>query len=121
MNDREFLESLKEKYPDSLPYWKEYLEDDEPLTIMALSHFADYVIELIQKGNFDNVKAIFDYMEFLLQKGAENEQTAIATGFLEYLDNASFKDVKVKEALNLLGDECRAYLKAWEDFWKGRK
>lgn len=121
MNEKKLLESLKDRYPDSLPCWEEYLEDEEILTIVALSHFADFVIDLIHKDKLNKAQEIFDYMESVLQKDDQNIREAVTTGFLEQLDNVALEDERVKKALSLLGDECKAYLKAWDDFWKGKK
>lgn len=121
--EKDLLEILKAKFPESIRYWKEYLEDEEfqGMTVSALTNFAYYAIDLIQKNDCDETKKLFDYMEYLLLHGDQGVQDAVATGFLEALDNASFKDEKVKKALALLGEESKAYLKAWDDFWKDKK
>jgi hypothetical protein len=80
--------------------------------------FTNYVTDLIiENKNHDELKSIFEYVEFLLNQGDAEVKEAVATCFLENLINsAASNDISSLKFVNLLGKESKEYCKAWDEF-----
>jgi hypothetical protein len=117
ISDENCIELLKEKFPKFVPYWESYKDFawDLGLTIRLIP-FGDYVIDVIKSDNQEEIKRIFDFVEFLLINGDESVQTCITTGFLEHLLSEDPEQIQFKTFAKFLGPNSISYCKAWDEF-----
>ncbi len=83
---------------------------------MKILPFGEYAIDVIKSNDEIEVKRIFDFVEFLLHAGDESVQTAMTTGFLEYLMNNDPDEIKFSKFAKYLGENAIGYCKAWDEF-----
>lgn len=115
ITDERCLELMKKTFPNFSAYWDSYIENygsDLGLTTQ-MSPFEDYAVDAIQAKDEIKIKKIFDFVEFLLINGDESVQSAITTGFLEYLMNITPEQIKPSAFIQYMGknaiEHCRAY------------
>jgi len=109
---------IKEKFPAFIPHWRAYLRRfglDQGIMIQ-MSPLIDYVVEVVKQQDENEIKSIFDYIEFLMCDGDEYVQTAIATGFLEGLLNKDPDEIQFIKFRQYLGKETLAHCRAWDIF-----
>ena len=109
---------MKETFPKFIPYWEEYKGEsgtDEGF-FSQLEPFEEYSLEEIKSGKKAEIKRIFDFVEFLLREGNESVQTAICTGYLEYLMSKDPDEIQFSTFVKYMGEEAIAYCKGWDEF-----
>jgi hypothetical protein len=112
------IELMKETFPHFLHYWDKFIQDfgaDEGLSIQMIP-FGDYAIDMIKSNNVSQIIRIFDFVEYMLIDGDEPVQNAIATSFLEYLQNQDPDEIQFSKFSKYMGKEAIAYCKAWDEF-----
>jgi hypothetical protein len=109
---------IKEKFPRFNGYWDSYISDcgSGDGIIMQMLPFIEYVVEIIKSGDENEIKRIFDLVEFLMCNGNVLVQTAIATGFLEGLLNKDPEEIQFIKFRKYLGKETIGYCRAWDIF-----
>ncbi len=130
VSDKELINLIKEKFPKFIPYWEDYdnywncdedtisdkdIISDEDL-ISEMIPFVSYVVEVIKSNDTLEIKKIFDFVEFLMSNGNELVQTAIATGFLEYLLSKDPDEIQFIKFRQYLGHKTIEYCRAWDRF-----
>ena len=112
------IELIKEWFPNILPYWDRFIQDfgsDEGLSIQMFP-FEEYAIDTIKSDNANEIKKIFNFVEWMLHDGDDSVQNAIATVFLEYLQNKSPDEIQFSKFSQYMGKEAIEYCKAWDKF-----
>jgi hypothetical protein len=119
INRRICMELILETDPGFIDDWDSHLEEWKdwkglPITACSdLSAFADYIDSQITSNQMIPLEPIFNLIEKLMIEGDEEVRTAVATCFLESLQNMNTpQDIWVP----LLGPQSREYCKAWDDF-----
>lgn len=113
-----FINLIKEKFPKFIAYWESYISEwglDEGLTIQMLP-FSDYAIDVIKSNDENEIKRVFDFVEFLLCNGDESVTYAITTSFLEYLLSHDPDEIQFSKFSRYLGENTVNYCKAWDKF-----
>src|SRR5690242_20544653 len=107
INADNFIDELKTTFPDFLPYWNAHV--DYWGQGLGLSNdimpFSDYVLDIIKSNNADQLKVVFDYIEFLMVHGDQAIQDATATSLLEYLLSKDPEEIQFSKFAHLLGPE----------------
>lgn len=97
-------------------YLKTWGEDCGGLCVRC-SEFAGLAIEKFHRMSQTERKLLFGTVELFLTEGDEDVQDAVATCFLEDIASAVYENkVSAKLLVPLLGEESRAYCKAWDEF-----
>ncbi len=116
----EIMDEILRMFPDFQKKWEEYLqywESSSPGLCLDLAEFAHWL-----EGRFNNfdiplLQTLFQKIEFWVSKGTQDIQDAVATCFLESLQNAvDAKKIPGKALFKLLGPESIAYCRAWDKF-----
>lgn len=118
ITDENLISLLKEKFPDFIPYWESYVEYwgiNQGLTIQ-ITPFSDYVVDVIKSKNEDEIKHVFDFIEFSICNGDESVQTTMTTSFLEDLLSRAPTEINFSTFAKYLGEESKEYCKAWDKF-----
>lgn len=118
INKDNLISVLKENLPKFTPFWEDFVKNwglSMGLTT-KLYPFSDYVVATIKSGDNDEIKKIFDFVEFLLHEGSNEVKDAIATGFLEDLLNKDPDEIRFIKFTQYLGKETIAYCRAWNEF-----
>lgn len=118
ITDDDCISLIKEKFPEFLSYWQSYINywgSDLGLTIQMLP-FSEYTLEVIKSNNQNEIRKIFDFVEFLICNGDESVQNAITTSFLESLLNKDPGEIKFSHFSNFLGENTINYCIAWDKF-----
>jgi hypothetical protein len=112
------IELIKESFPKFPPYWESFIRDfgSDPGLIFQMLPFEEYTIDAIKANDEVEIKKIFDFIEFLLCNGDDYVQTAITTGFLEYLMNKDPDEIKFSKFVQYLGKNSIEYCRAWDKF-----
>ncbi len=78
---------IKENFPKFSSYLEGFSKDFGPElgTTVQMIPFAEYTIDILKFSDEHELKRIFNLVEFLLNRGNQSAQDAIATGFLESL------------------------------------
>lgn len=121
VDEDQCIHIILEKNPKFNEKWNEYLDFWRSEKMRGLCNdlgaFSDYVRDLLQKKEVEDLKEIFDLIEWLLLNGTDEVKDAITTGFLENLLNyCSYGSISPKSFVYLLGSESRKYCKAWDEF-----
>ncbi len=119
VTEKNCIETLIREFPNFSPYWKVYCEEEgesSGLIFDVMMCFGDYIIDLIKINNIDELKNVFNFVEYLICHGDESVQTAMTTGLLEGLLNISPKKIKFKVICPYLGKESKEYCRAWDEF-----
>ena len=112
-----------ERYNNYLKEW----ENEERSPGMDISEFSDYICEKLKNKEEAPFRELFQLIEKFIVDGNEVLRTAATTQFLENLINVSSNgDFPLESFANYLGEESKAYCKAWdeacgvnnEDIWK---
>lgn len=114
---------ILEKFPEfkeSLE-WKEHLEfwdNEEAGSCNEMSVFSHYINRrLNENASEEEIKLVFDFIEFLMKEGDQATRDVAATCFLENLLNYdSAGRLKAKIFIPFLGEESRGYCIAWDEF-----
>lgn len=123
MTEEQYMNLILKKFPNFHGAWQEYMDDwlepgETSLNHMmtALSHYAEDL--MIKGGAEQELKNMFVLIEKLLQDGnPDYVHVAAATFFLENLINvASWGTISPFSFVHLLGEESKAYCKAWDEF-----
>jgi hypothetical protein len=94
----------------------DWLPDDPPVTIV-MGEFAEAVCDHIEELSDSDKEVIFKTVEKVLVSGDDEAKNAVATGFLEALQGrASANTFDFSKVTNYLGEEARAYCRAWDKF-----
>ncbi len=94
----------------------DWFPDDPPVTIV-MGAFAHAVCDHIDELSGSHKHAIFRAVEEALVSGADDTKNVVATGFLEALQGrASANTFDFAKVTNYLGEEARAYCRAWDKF-----
>lgn len=101
-------------------YYKHTVDWDPEANVHSkMIEFSHYIGDMIETEKHENLKAVFNSMEFLLneQNADEDVKNAVCTCFLENLINAySDKEHFLKIFIPLLGPNSKEYCKAWDEF-----
>ena len=111
------IEVLKQEFPKSISYWVKFGSDldTEDGIIFALIPFEQYTIDVIKANDKSEMKRIFDFVEYLVSEADNAVQTAMTTGYLEYLMNEP-EEIQFKTIVKYLGNNSIEYCKAWDKF-----
>ncbi|WP_316355617.1 DUF7674 family protein [Candidatus Neptunichlamydia sp. REUL1] len=118
ITEEKCIELMKEKFPKFLPYWEKYVEEeglDDGITIKVIP-FAEYTIDRLNLCDDLELGKIFDLVEFLLNRGDQSVQNAMATGYLECLMHKDPNEIKFRGFVKFLGKHSLEYCKAWDKF-----
>ena len=118
VSDKELIDLIKEKFPKFIPYWEIYVSqrgDDEDI-IMQMMPLTDFVVDVIKSRDEKEIERVFIFIEFLMCKGNDYVQTAIATGFLEDLINYDPDEIQFINFSQYLGKKTISHLRAWNAF-----
>jgi hypothetical protein len=114
------MKEILKKFPSFELDWKLHCEG--PFGNIGLSmdlgEFSHYTSKLLMRNKSQDqneLKEIFNYIEYLLQFGDDEVKNAAATCFLETISN-QVPDIKPSNFVPLLGKESKEYLKAWDEF-----
>ncbi len=109
---------LKEKFPKFIPYWEtftNYWEIYEGITAL-MTPFSQYAVEVIKANDTNEIKKIFDFIEFLLSNGDDSVRNAVTTIFLENLMNKDPDEIQFTTFAKYLGENSIGYCRAWDKF-----
>lgn len=81
----------------------------------ALAEVAEMALAFARAGDRSRLVSVFRIAEQGLVSGTETVKDAVATQFLEALQHASDDEV-ARIWVPLLGEESRAYCRAWDEF-----
>jgi hypothetical protein len=123
----DMMPKLIETCPSFVPKWQEFLaewrgEDDLPLYI-ALADLARHLIGLVERGEMDEMPAVFRVVERWHVEGDEYVREAATVGLLEALQNLNLHEHGTNPAQfrAMLGPQslrCWDELAAsWEEFF----
>lgn len=112
------VQILMSKFPKFVRYWESEIEEQGfASSIMAqMKPLIDYVIDLARNEEMDELKKVFEFVEFLVAHGDDAVQTAITTGFLEGLMHSDREKFKFKFICRFLGVETKSYCRAYDEF-----
>lgn len=91
-------------------------EDYAGLIHLQVSPMARHANEVIQTGQFDELKRLFDFFHHVVTKVDSVVENALFVSFLEHIDMAGESE-KAKHARRLLPAE---HLPVWQALWEGR-
>ena len=118
----ECIPFILERFPGFQSGWTahlEYWEGEAAGLCNDMGAFTHYVCELLaaREPPSAELRAIFEMIEDLMVRGDEEVKDAVATCFLENLQNSeSAGRIKAESFVPLLGKESRAYCRAWDAF-----
>ena len=115
IKENELIDLLVKEFPgfkSHLDPFIEYWDEDIGITIKMMP-FSDYIIDIIKAKDDNEIKRIFDLVEYLTIHGDESVQNAMTTALLEYLLIADPKEIQFKKFAHHLGKESVEYCKAW--------
>lgn len=111
---------ILQKVPEFISDWKEHLmfwNGDEPGLCNDLSAFSTFVIENLAKMDEERKAEVFNVIEYLLLEGEQCVQEAVATCFLENLQNSAEPNkFPTLSFVSYLGQKSREYCLAWDEF-----
>ena len=95
---------------------EQWLGEDGSISLYAvLFQLTYYVVERFARGDYDDADRLFALVEVLLADGNHEVGDAIATGFLENLQNQTQLDGRFWTPL--LGPKAREFCYAMDRFW----
>jgi hypothetical protein len=113
------IDLICERIPEFEPAWRQSIRTgDEPSGACGeLSIFVDWVGNLLENKSLSLMPRIFSVMEFLLSTGTDEAKEAVATCFLESLQNlASSGRFPATRFVPYLGPLSRKHCEAWDAF-----
>lgn len=91
--------------------------DGAPVPYILMSSICHCVADNVSKLNQQELKAIFDIIEDVLESDNESAKDLVCTSFLENLQNlASAGKFDFRTIAENLGKESIAFCKSWDDF-----
>ena len=118
ITDENCISLIREKFPKFVPYWESFVScwgGNQGLTVQMLP-LCEFVVDVIKTNDQIEIKAIFDFVEFLICNGDESVKDAITTSVLEYLLSKDPDEIKFSKFSKLLGENTIGYCRAWDEF-----
>jgi hypothetical protein len=81
-----------------------------------MSVLSIFVIERLQQYEYDGISEIFDVAEDFLASEVQELKDAVATCFLENLQNVTSSHLDPASFVSLLGPRSKEYCIAWDKF-----
>ena len=117
ISDVDCIDFLIKELPKFCIYWESNKDKCAQFGLtIQLDPFCDYAIDVIKTNDENQLKKIFDCVEFLICEGDEKVANAMTTVFLEYLMNMSPDKISFKTVAKFLGKESIGYCRAWDTF-----
>jgi hypothetical protein len=121
VSKEQVIPAMLNNFPEFEVTWTKHVEwwgEDEAGFYNDVGAFSRYVIDVITNNKNDSqIPKIFSFAEYLMTEGEHEVQEAIATCFLENLINAtSWNTIPASSFVRFLGEESKAYCKAWDEF-----
>ena len=119
------MASLLEAFPRFANRWEKYVESwggQAQGSYMDMAEFVHFVVEdLYEKGNLDETKRAFQYLEQLLTGANQNTRDLIGLGFFETLQNvASWRLGGNKVYEQFLGSISKQIWTELQVVWQGK-
>jgi hypothetical protein len=108
-----------ERIPGFQERWEAHLDwwgGEEAGLCNDIAALSEYVRECITEDRTQELPAIFALIEEFMTRGDEEVRDATATCFLENLLNITSEEVPAESYIGLLGNESKAYGRAWDRF-----
>ncbi|MCX6219080.1 hypothetical protein [Spirosoma sp.] len=104
---------FQERWQEHVDYW----EGEPAGLVLDMIELAAYTNEQLENKENNDLEAIFQLMENMLNTGSDEVKNAVATGFLESVINPVTADTEYLPLLTtLLGEKSRAYCREWLSF-----
>lgn len=118
ITEHNLINSLKEKFPKFYPYWEVYFDNCGSNTALGddMSPFVDYIFDVIKSENYDELKKVFNYIEFLLSNGDELVQVVIEKCLLVSLIYKNNRQIQFVKLSPYIGEKTLNFLKSWHQF-----
>jgi len=110
------LASILEAMPDFLEPLETHRAtwDEPPGLCNELGQLVTFVVRKAQRGEHDQLAALFAAVERLLADGTEDVKDAVATCFLESLVNVIASRPEPEKVIARLGPLAKAHCRAWD-------
>ena len=126
INNKDVIDFLIKKFPRLKSYWLHYKEKsrnmyaeeewEEVGATIKITPFSEYTVDVIKKGNDEEIKNIFEIIEYLIIEGDINVQASMTTMVLEDLLELDPKEIQFKKFTHHMGKESIEYCKYWNEF-----
>ena len=123
--DTRVVASLLEGFPDFAKHWEKYVASwggKAPGSYMDMAEFVHFVVQdLYEKGNLDETRRAFQFLEQLLTGSDQATRNLVGLGFFETLQNfASWRPGGNKVYEQFFGPISKQIWRELQAMWSGK-
>jgi len=111
------MEMILNKFPDFIRNWEKYIDEWQnvsPGFTIDMCEFAEYVVNSIQQEREIELDRVFQLVEYFIISGDEEVKNAVATGFLEYILNATSRRIDPSSFVPFMGESSKNFCREWD-------